>query len=126
MTIETLTFPAESIRCQRGDYVLQRGADGRIRVFSVQDLLKLSRLVPFGEDALVEERFILDSERPAYMEEIHLSVTAFDRDFASTEEAARAVETGDLGSATDARCLDIRCFLASTSQVYRPAAPGRS
>jgi hypothetical protein len=59
MTLKTVTFPNESIRCQRGDYILQRGASGRIRVYRVDDLVKLSRLVPFGEDALIEEQAIL-------------------------------------------------------------------
>lgn len=122
MNLETLMFPGESIRCLRGDYILQRGAGGRIRVYRVEDMVKLSRLVPFGKDALIEEQTILDSEQPAFMNEIHLLLTAFDLDFASLEEAIRAVETGDLGATTEGFCLDIRRFPLSSSQVYRPAS----
>lgn len=118
MNLKTLTFPGESIRCQRGDYILQRGG-GRIRVHRVEDIVKLSRLVPFGKDALIEEQTILDSERPAFMDEIHLLLTAFDRDFASLEEAKRAVDAGDLGAATEGFCMDIRRFPMNSSQVYR-------
>ena len=124
MTIETLTFPSESIRCQQGDYILQWGAGGHLRVYRVEDLVKLSRLVPFGKDALIEEQTILDSERPTFMDEIHLLITAFDRDFASIEETIRAIEAGDLGATTKGFCLDIRRFSIISSQVYRPAAPG--
>ncbi|MCZ7385521.1 MAG: hypothetical protein O8C63_12355 [Candidatus Methanoperedens sp.] len=123
MNIETLTFPSGSIRCQQGDYILQRGAGGgRIRVYRVEDMVKLSRLVPFGKDALIEEQTILDSERPAFMDEVHLLLTAFDLDFASLEEAIRAVEAGDLGATTEGFCLDIRRFPLSSSQVYRSAS----
>ncbi len=38
---------------------------------------KLSRLVPFGEDALIEEEAILDSKRPAFVQNVHLIVTIF-------------------------------------------------
>ncbi|MCZ7381171.1 MAG: hypothetical protein O8C64_06340 [Candidatus Methanoperedens sp.] len=123
MNLETLTFPSESIRCERGDYIMQRGAGGgRIRVYRVEEMVKLSRLVPFGKDALIEEQTILDSERPAFMDEVHLLLTAFDLDFASLEEAIRAVEAGDLGATTEGFCLDIRRFPLSSSQVYRPAS----
>jgi hypothetical protein len=125
MTLNILRFPSESVRCQRGDYILQCGDGRRIQVYWVEDLVKLSRLVPYGEDALIEEQIVLDSERPAFMDEIHLLLTVFDQDFASLDEAKRAAETGDLGSATERRCLDIRRFSTNTSQVYRAAAPRR-
>lgn len=125
MSLEMISFPGESIRCQRGDYIFQRSTVGRIRVYRVEDLVKLSRLVRFGEDALIEEQTILDSERSAYQDEIHLLLTAFDRDYTSLEETTRFVEAGDLGSATEGYCLDIRRFPMSNSHVYRPAAPRR-
>lgn len=121
MTPETFKFPLESIRCQRGDYILQRETGGRIRVYLVNDLLKLSRLVPFLRDTLIQEETLLDSERPAYMGEIHLLFTDFARDFASSEEATRAIEAGDLGPTTEGRCMDIRRFPTSNNLVYRPA-----
>ena len=121
MTPETFKFPLESIRCQRGDYILQQGASGRIRVYLVDDLVKLSRLVPFLNDELIEEGTLSDSERPAFMDEIHLLLTDFDRDFASIEEATHAIEAGDLGPTTEGRCMDIRRFPTSNSQVYQPA-----
>ena len=121
MTPETFKFPLESIRCQRRDYILQQGASGRIRVYLVDDLVKLSRLVPFLNDTLIEEETLIDSERPAFMDEIHLLLTDFDRDFASIEEATHAIDVGDLGPATEGRCMDIRRFPTSDSLVYRPA-----
>jgi hypothetical protein len=124
MTIKTLRFPVESIRCQRDDYILQQVTGGLVKLYRVEDIVKLSRLVQFGEDALIDERTLLDSERPAFMNEIYLLLTAFDRDFASLEETARAVEAGDLGSATEELCWNIRRFPISSSQVYRRAALG--
>lgn len=124
MALEAFTFPAEAIRCRRGDYILQRRDDNRVRVCRVQALVALSRLVPFGDDALVAERDIVDSERPAFKEEIHLLLLDFEREFASFEEATRAVDAGDLGAATEGRCLDIRRFPAAVSQVYRAGAGG--
>ena len=124
MTPETFKFPLDSIRCQRGDYILQQETSGRIRVYLVNDLLKLSRLVPFLHDTLIPEETLLDSERPAYMDEIHVLLTDFARDFASSKEATRAIEAGDLGPATEGRCMDIRRFPTSNSIVYRPATAG--
>jgi hypothetical protein len=123
MTPETFTFPIESIRCARGDYILQREAGGRVRVYRVDDVVKLSRLVPFLNNTLIRQETLLDSERPAYMDEIHLLLTSFERDFASLEEATRAVETAGPGAATAGLCLEIRNFPNSNSQVYRPAGP---
>jgi hypothetical protein len=125
MFIETFQFPGESIRCQRGDYILQRGAGGRVRVYRVEDLVKMSRLVPYGQDALIEEVTMLDSERPAYMGEVHLLLTAFDRELASPEEATQSIDAGNLGPSTGEVCMDIRSFPTSNSQVYRLATAGQ-
>jgi hypothetical protein len=116
MTLKTVMFPAGSIRCQRGDYILQHTADDSIRVYAVQDLVKLSRLVPFGEDALVDEQAILDSEQPAFKDDIYLLLTAYERDFGSLEEAAHAVRAGDVGPAMEAVCLNINRFPVSSNQ----------
>jgi hypothetical protein len=124
MNLKTVKFPAPSIRCQRGDYLLQ-ARDGRIRVYWVEDLVKLSRLVPFGEDALVEEQAILDSERPAYKDEIYLLLTVYERGAASLVEAKRAVRRGDLGPATEGLCLNISHFPTSSSHVYQAVARGQ-
>ncbi len=122
MSPDTIMFPEKSIRCQRGDYIIQWGPDGRFRVYRVEDLVKLSRLMPFGKDALIEEQTILDSERPAFMNEIYLLITAFDRDFFSLEETTRAIEAGVLGAPTEGFCLNIRRFFITSSQVYRRAS----
>jgi hypothetical protein len=125
MPSETITFPNDSIRCRRGDYILRSGVGGLVRVYRVDDLIKLSRLLPWGDAAVIEEGALLDSERPAFMDEIHLLLSVFDRSFASFEEGAHAIEAGDLGSATGGHCLDIRDFPTSSSQVHRSGAgPG--
>ncbi len=120
MTPETFKFPLESIRCQPGDYILQTNTDGRIRVYRIVDLVKLSRLVPFLDDTLIQQEKLLDSERPAFMDEIHLLLTDFEGDFASFEETIRAIADGSLVSTIDGRCMNILRFPASNSKVYRP------
>jgi hypothetical protein len=124
MMQETLAFPSGSIRCQRGDYIMERIAEGRVRVYRVEELVRLSRLVPFGEDALIDEQAVLDSERPAFVDEIHLLVTPFERDFPALLDSRHAIVNGDLGSQSEWRCLDIRRFPMTTCKVFRPAVPG--
>lgn len=120
---QTLSFPEQSIRCLPGDYLLQTQANGVVRIYRVDDLVKLSRLVPWGDDAVIEEGTLLDSEPPRYGDEIYLLLTAFGRGYASLDEATQAVEAGTLGSGTAGQCLDIRRFPVADSRLYRlPAA----
>lgn len=109
MILNQLSWPDNAIRCQRGDYLLRQEANGRVKAYHVEDIVKLNRLVPFGQDALVEEQFILDSNRPAYMDEIHFLLTNVEREFASFEEATTALHRGEFALGTCC-CEDCRQF----------------
>ena len=86
---------------------------------SVGTSVEMDRAV--GDDQLVDESVTLDSERPAYADEVYLLLTMFDRDFPSFEEAVRAVDAGAAGAATPGWCLDIRDFPPTSTRAQRPA-----
>lgn len=122
MILRTLPLSSDWVRCQRGDYVLRRKADGRVEIYRVQDLVRLVRLVPFGDDELVDEDALLDSERATFQDEIFLLLTSFEREFASFTDGLRAAGTSDLGDGNEGLCRNIRDFPATDSRVYRPTA----
>jgi len=125
-----VNFPAESVSCAPGDYILRREAGGRWKIFLVKDIVQLNRLVPLKRDGVVtgllEEAPLLDSVAPAYMGQIHLLVTAFGAEHSSSEEGLRAIASGALGQAVENVCLDVQRFPKASSLVQTPpAAPTR-
>ena len=122
MNQTTYTFPKDTIECRQGDYVISKTSYDKWKVFLVDDLVLLSRLVPLqfphGVE-LIEEKNTLDSAKPARMGDIHLLVTAFAKDFATSDEAAEAVKNKNLGEATPNLCLSITHFPKATSVVRK-------
>jgi len=74
-----------------GDYLLEAIIPGNIQVYLVRDFVALRRLVPYADDQLVDQKEVLDSERPAYMDQVFCLLTAFAERFRSIDEAIRAV-----------------------------------
>ncbi len=118
--MSAIRYPAHTARCARGDHLIQRGDDGRLRAYRVEDLVQLSRLVPFGQGDLdlIEEQAVVDSMRPAYSGEVYLLLTAFARSFASPEDAIRAVVEGDLGAQTEGLVWNVERFGEADTVVY--------
>jgi hypothetical protein len=116
--MSAIRYPAHAARCARGDHLIHRGDDGRLRAYRVEDLVQLSRLVPFGQGDLIEEQAVVDSMRPAYSGEVYLLLTAFARSFASPEDAIRAVVEGDLGAQTEGLVRNVERFGEADTVVY--------
>jgi hypothetical protein len=114
-------FPEGAVICRRGDYLLRRQQDLRWRVFMVEDLIRLSRLIPESEHSpsLMLEDHLLDSMAPAYQDEVYLLLTAYDETFANDPEARQAIELGIRSPATHGLLRPARDFKQSDCQVIR-------
>lgn len=126
-----VSFPDDSVRCAPGDYLLRSEAGGRWKVFLVEDIVQLERLVPLRKDGVVvgllEEGTVLDSVAPAYMGQVRLLLTAFEAEHASSDQALRAIGSATLGRKVENVCLDIRQFPRPHTLVHTPqAAPALS
>jgi hypothetical protein len=117
--IRTFSMPVESVRCQPGDYLLREEAGAGVTVHRVEDVVALLRLVPYGTDELVAEHDVLDSEPARYQGEVHLLLTAFAPVPGSLQEAASAVDAGDLVVREHGLCRDTREFPRSRTRVHR-------
>jgi len=114
-----LRFPAGAVECRSGDHLVRR-EDGRWRIFLVQELVLLSRLLPTegpGPVELLEERHLRDSEPAWRSGEVHLLVTEYLRTFADRAGAAAAIRAGDLGPSSTDRCLPADRFPADRTQA---------
>jgi hypothetical protein len=121
----TLMFPPDAVECRQGDYLVQRLAAGTWSVARVDDLVALSRLIPFeprGSREVIEEAHVRDSVRPAWDGEIHLLVTAFPERFGSEAEAVAAIRSGELGDGVSPLCLSAAGFSQSDTRVHEPGA----
>jgi hypothetical protein len=122
MAQTTYLFPKETIECDQGDYIISKTKGEKWKVFHIEDLVLLSRLVPlqFAQGIeLIEEKDMLDSKSPSRMGEIHLLLTLFDREFVTSNEAVEAIKSGTLGQSTPDVCLSISHFRRDTSKVYK-------
>lgn len=86
-------FPDGSVVCAPGDYLICHPSGERWKVYRVEDLLLVKRLVPMLTDpsALLVEEHMLDSVGPAYFNEVQLLLTALDPDFKEKSEALQAI-----------------------------------
>jgi len=114
----TYTFPQNTIQCQKGNYIIKKCDSGKWKVFFVEDIVLLSRLVPLSfEDGteLIEEKNILDSVTP----DIYLLVTLFEKEFVTNEEANESISKDKLGKSVSSICLKLTYFSHETSFVYK-------
>jgi hypothetical protein len=118
----TLTFPKDSIEFLQGDYLISQTEDGRWKVFKVNELVLLSRLVPLKFKhgiELIEEKHTLNSVKPAYWGEIHLLLTVYKIEFSSSDEAIESIKNKKLDSGKSNLCMSIRTFKKESFLVYR-------
>jgi hypothetical protein len=90
----SIAFPKGSVVCATGDYLICHHSGEGWKVYRVEDLLLVKRLLPLLNDpsALLVEEHTLDSIAPAYFNEVHLLLTAFDSNFADEAEALQAIQ----------------------------------
>jgi hypothetical protein len=129
MSDATRQLPEGTVNCRSGDYLITPAAEDVWKVFEVETLVAISRLLPIGDRTateFIEEHHALDSERPMGMDEIYILATVFMESFGSQDAAVRAIESTDLPSAIPHVCLNIRKFPAAATTVYYPKNPRHS
>lgn len=93
MELFSIDFPAGSVVCAAGDYLICRHSSEAWKVYRVDDLLLVKRLVPLLNDPrrLIVEEQMLDSISPAYFNEVQLLLTAFESNFTDEAQALRTI-----------------------------------
>jgi hypothetical protein len=122
MAQTTFTFPKDTIECRRGDYIISMSGQGKWRVFLVDDLVLLSRLVPLRFPhgiELIQEKDMMDSAKPSRLGEIHVLATSFKKDFPTSDAAAEAIRNKTLGESIPNLCLSIGHFPKDKSVVLK-------
>lgn len=121
--VQFYEFPKNTIHCIEGDYVLQEVDNQGWRVYFVEDLFLLSRLIPFNSrekgNVLVEEIDFVDSKVPKRAGEIHVLLSLYEKKFSSHQEAVQAIEKGMLGESTQNLCKSIKEFPKQYFKVYK-------
>ncbi len=113
-------FPDGSLSCRPGDHIVIKLDERTWRVFKVQDIVRLTRLLPLGsgENAnLIDESLALDSKAPTYDAEVFLLLDSFERTFGGRTEAESAFHAGSLGPARPGTCLNTRMVPKSSASV---------
>ena len=115
-------FPKGVIQCQQGDFIARKSGNGAWKVFLVEDMFFLSRLIPINaRDSVVlaEQIDFMDSAKPPKWKEIHLLISEFEKEYRSSEEAFEAIKSGTLGDSTRGLCRSINEFPKVNSRIYR-------
>ena len=118
--------PPGSPRCERGDVLALADAPGGdvVRLFRVQDVVRLVRLLPFGDGDFIDEDDALDSAPATYAGQAHVLLSPLAGPFGSLAEATRAV---GLETAPDVvptlECRELDDLGAVTAAVWPLAIP---
>ncbi len=120
----TTNSPDDLPDCDVGDYLLRPDVHDRWKVFLIEDFVRLVRLLPLRLNGgplsgFIDEGITLDSISPAYCGQTHLLLTMFEADFASENEARRAVESKALGRQLSGVVRPLGDFSKATSIVLR-------
>jgi hypothetical protein len=118
-------FPKDVVQCQQGDYILREGNDRRWKVFYVEDIFFLSRLIPLnqpGAQVLVEQIEFSDSAPPPRWREIHLLVSEFDKGYASAEDAIESLKQERLGRSVQGLLRRITEFPVRNCRIFKQSA----
>jgi len=88
-----VAFPKGSVVCAAGDYLICCHSGEERKIYRVEDLLLVKRLLPSLNDpsTLLIEEHTLDSMSPAYGSEVQLLLTAVDPEFAGEPTALPAI-----------------------------------
>lgn len=98
----SIAFPRGAVVCTAGDYLICHHLGREWRVYKVEDLLLLKRLIPVDNapSMLLIEEHLLDSMTPAYFNEVQLLLTAFVAYFTNESEALQAIHRQTLTERT--------------------------
>lgn len=119
----SIAFSKGSVVCAGGDYLICHRAGEGWKVYRVEDLLLVKRLVPLLTDppALLIEEQMLDSMTPAYANEVQLLVTVFDSTFDDESAALQAIHDQTLTERSRGLLRPAREFPGSDCRVIHPA-----
>ena len=115
-------FPKDAIKCTQGDYITRESGNGFWKVFLVEDIFFLSRLIPITtRDSVVvaEQISFMDSATPPKWKEIHLLLSEFEKEYRSSRQAVESIKSGRLGNAIRGLCRSISEFPTVKSKIYR-------
>jgi hypothetical protein len=120
----SITFPNGAVVCAAGDYLICRHSGEGWKVYRVEDLLLVKRLMPLANDpsTLFIEEHMLDSMTPAYFNEVQLLLTAFDPDFADESKALQAIHLQTLTVRAKGLLRLAREFTEPDCRVVRQAS----
>ncbi|REG22533.1 hypothetical protein ATI61_11963 [Archangium gephyra] len=118
MEHSTHALPVGTVDFRKGDFILSRSQDGQWKVFRVDDIVLVSRLVALNFKhgvEFIEEKDVLDSARP----EIYVVVTSFSRAFPASPQAVEAIKTKALGESVSNTYVRVEQFTKENSVVYK-------
>ena len=120
-----LNLPPDTIRSAPGDYLLCRQPDQSWRLYQVEDLVLVKRLIPVADPpgALMLEEQLLDSLAPAYFNEVYLLLTAFAPVFATEQDALQALDRQEPAAQSRGLLRAAREFPQTSCRVIRRATP---
>jgi hypothetical protein len=114
-------LPDGVVYAKPGQFLMGRSAEDNYRLYQVQGLYLISRLLPIeptqgGGEPL---GFLLQSSVAASAgEEIRYLVTEFSKIFPSKKSAIESISQHTLGPAIADQCLDVRQFTSLRFEVY--------
>lgn len=121
-------FPEGSVMCTAGDYLVCQQSTAEWRVYKVEDILLVVRLVPVENEPsiLLIEDHMLDSMPPAYLNEVQLLLTVIAPIFANESNAFQAIRSQTLNEQTKGVLRPAYEFPKSDCQVFRQPQPDES
>ena len=121
----SIAFPMGSVVCAAGDYLICHHPGEKWKVYKVEDLLLVKRLVPLlnNPSALLIEEHMLDSMTPAYFNEVQLLLTAVDPEFTDESEALKAIHLQTLTERAKGLLRPAREFTKPDCRVVRQHIP---
>jgi hypothetical protein len=119
----SIAFPKGAVVCAAGDYLICHHFGEGWKVYRVEDLLLVKRLVPSLNDSstLLIEEHMLDSMTPAYFKEVQLLLTAVAPDFTDESKALQAIHLKTLTERAKGLLRPAREFTEPDCRVVRQA-----
>jgi hypothetical protein len=122
-----ISFPPDVVQCVRGDYLIREAENHALKVFLVEDLFVMNRLVALRKNDLVSlhnELDFYDSAVPPDWGKIKVLVSEYQTAFPSLEKAIAAIESGRLGDSIEGLCRSINYFPKNKARLYRKKQAG--
>jgi hypothetical protein len=114
-------LPEDAVYAKSGSYIIRLYSDGTFKVFKVNGLYLLSKLLPIesgilGDEKLgfVDEKAVSASSAPI----LYYMVDAFAQNFGTQQAARAAIQNNALGEALQNQYIQVDFFLRDNSTVF--------